>query len=238
MFVVSPFAASGPEEVLRSLAFCLPGAVVATGCRGYFLCIIAGLLGESSLRPKKLSMNPLTYLDAYGSLCCLFYGFGWSLKFSYDHRNFKNPRLDEFILWGGGSLCNLLIGVLAVALMPLLPVYFSEPLLIMALMNFITGIFSLVPLYPLAGYRILESFLSFRQRFFLEKYHSMMMLVCILWLFIFGSSLMLQTGVLLVSLLLPLPSYPVFGLVFLLSVLFFGGLKLYASGFSVSSDRD
>jgi Zn-dependent protease len=203
--------------------------VVATGCRGYILCVVAGFLGEPSLRPKKMSMNPLAYLDAYGSLCCLFYGFGWPLKFSYDHRNFKNPRLDEFILWGSGSLCNLFIGILAAALMPLLPVYFSEPLLIMALMNFITGIFSLVPLYPLSGYRILEGFLSFRQRFFMEKYYSVMMLICILWLFVFGASFMTQVGALLVSMVLSQPSYPVFGLVFLLSVLLFGGLKLYAA---------
>lgn len=221
---------SDPTAFLKSIALGIPAIVIVLGFRGYILCGVAGTLGERQLRWRNLSTNPITYLDAIGSLCCLFYNFGWSVRFNYDRRSFRNPRLDEFLLWFSGSLYNILCGIFVFGLAMLFPPHSLavEFLFTIMQMSFVSGVFALLPLYPLPGYSILDSFLNFRQRLALDKYRSLMMFIGIFCLFVWGHRLSLLAFYSM-KLISHFPVYVLLGLPILLALGYSLAFRLYAS---------
>ena len=55
----------------------------------------------------RLSLNPARHLDPVGTLCMLFFGFGWAKPVPVNPRNFENYRRDDFLVSIAGVVTNL-----------------------------------------------------------------------------------------------------------------------------------
>lgn len=55
----------------------------------------------------RLSLNPVRHLDPLGTLCMLFFGFGWARPVPVNPRNFQNYRRDDFLVSIAGIVTNL-----------------------------------------------------------------------------------------------------------------------------------
>ena len=137
-------------------------------------------LGDDTAEKEgRLTLNPLAHLDVVGTFMLVLVGFGWARPVPFNPLNLRNGRLGALIVGLAGPLSNIIMCLaFGVALKIALGTYEPSNFLILFLaslmvMNFVLGVFNLIPIPPLDGSKILESIVS--PRFFpvvefLEQY--------------------------------------------------------------------
>jgi len=129
---------------------------------------VADRLGDPTARLKgRISLNPLVHIDLSGLLFLLFFGFGWGKPVLIDPYNLKNPRKDTAIIALAGPLINIILAIVLSLVSRLL--LSSNSLIVadilrilittMIVYNIGLGIFNLVPIYPLDGFKIVGGLL-------------------------------------------------------------------------------
>lgn len=120
----------------------------------------------------RLTLNPVKHFDPAGFVLCILTGFGWAKPVPIYPSNFRNYRKGLFLTAIAGVITNYIIAFLAYPLflvvwrfvMPVAGLsqyvkyflfYFFELLFVYNLSVFV---FNLLPLYPLDGFRVIESF--------------------------------------------------------------------------------
>ena len=147
----------------------------------------------------RLTLNPIKHLDPLGFVCCALVGFGWAKPVPINPYNFKNYRKGLFLTAIAGVLVNYLIAFV-VYLLYVLFVRFAlaEMLTLGAFMSYLgelifytllniysfslaVFVFNLLPLYPLDGFRVVESCtLQINPvRRFLRNYGQMILIILI-----------------------------------------------------------
>lgn len=138
----------------------------------------------------RLTLNPLAHLDVYGTLFLLLFGFGWGKPVQFDPFNLKHPRKDAAIISVAGPLSNFAMAILVSAAIWLFTLFnlsalatigsvFLTPFIIM---NLILGVFNLIPIHPLDGFKIVGGLLSEKQAkewYQLERYGIIFLLLLI-----------------------------------------------------------
>lgn len=126
----------------------------------------AWIMGDKTPRyDGRLSLNPLHHMDPIGTLCLLFFGFGWAKPVRVDARNFKNAKLGMAVTALFGPLSNWVLGLLSALGYVYCLMYHSELIYMVAffrmLLSFNVGlmIFNLLPIPPLDGSKVLASVL-------------------------------------------------------------------------------
>ena len=123
----------------------------------------------------RLTLNPLAHLDPLGSIMILFAHFGWGKPVQFDPFNLRNPRRDSAIIsvagpltnFGFAIICSLLlhglqiiqIGDSSASIFAVVVAIFTALLETFVVMNISLGIFNLVPIHPLDGFKIVEGIL-------------------------------------------------------------------------------
>jgi Zn-dependent protease len=119
----------------------------------------------------RYTLAPLAHFDWKGFLFLFLFRFGWAKPVPVDERNFKRGRKSKFLVSIAGILTNLVLGTIFLFIY-LLVLRFNASfftsnlygnLLYLFLsysisLNFMLAFFNLLPIYPLDGYRIVESF--------------------------------------------------------------------------------
>jgi len=157
---------------------------------------IAYFLGDPTAKSAgRLTWNPISHIDPYGAVCLFLFRFGWAKPVPVDTGYFKNPRFGSFLVSIGGPLANLGTAFLAGLLLR----YFLFPseayitaLVSVMLMNIGLGLFNLLPIPPLDGSHVLESFLPLSV---LRKYRQTGRYAPIVLLGIFLADRFLDTGI-------------------------------------------
>jgi len=119
-----------------------------------------------------------SHFDWRGFLFLLLFSFGWAKPVPVDERNFKRGRKSKFLVSIAGILANLILGTLFLFIFLLIlkiaPEFYTDTtygylvyqfLNISVSLNFMLVIFNLLPLYPLDGHKILESFVKYDNKF-------------------------------------------------------------------------
>lgn len=125
----------------------------------------------------RLTLNPVKHLDLMGTLMLLFVGFGWAKPVPVNPIRFKEYRKGMRKVSLAGVTMNFILGVLGIAFFAIYVaatknvlvanlsqgqyyvLMFIQYLLIYSMsINFILMVFNLIPLYPLDGFRLLETF--------------------------------------------------------------------------------
>lgn len=131
----------------------------------------ATLLGDARRDDKeRFHFNPFFHLDAKGFICFLVAGFGWPREVSVDADRFSHPRLFDVLTHLAGPGANFLLANIAGSIVWIMGVYGSEDRVfsIMVSVNAATAIYSLLPIPPLAGYRLIPALLPDREKKFRE----------------------------------------------------------------------
>ena len=88
----------------------IPAVIIALIFHEIAHGFVAYKLGDPTARAMgRLSLNPLKHLDPIGTLCMIFFRFGWAKPVPINTRFFKNPRRDMAITALAGPLTNFLI---------------------------------------------------------------------------------------------------------------------------------
>ena len=173
-------------SLLISVIIALIALSVHEAAHGY----AAYKLGDPTARAfGRLSLNPIRHLDLLGTVCMIFFGFGWAKPVPVNTRYFKKPRRDMAITALAGPFSNVLMSfgallvyritsVLVISNYALFDTTFKSNLIMLVLdfflrfsvMNLYLGVFNLIPVPPLDGSRILFVLLPDKYYFGIMKY--------------------------------------------------------------------
>ena len=154
--------------------------------------LAADKLGDPTPRlDGRITLNPLAHIDLSGLLFMLFFGFGWGKPVMFDPYNLKNPRRDAALISLAGPASNLILALclsillrlfnlLNISLISTIGYLLFSPLITI---NITLGIFNLLPIHPLDGFKIVGGILSEDQAtdwFQLQKYGMIFLLLLII----------------------------------------------------------
>lgn len=136
---------------------------------------MADRLGDPTPRlDGRLTLNPLAHLDLVGTLLLLIARFGWGKPVRFDPYNLKNPRRDAALISLAGATANLLLAGLCAITLRIMPLIFIPSsvalfnsldsivvglLQAIIVLNVSLGIFNLIPIHPLDGFKVVEGVL-------------------------------------------------------------------------------
>ena len=161
----------------------------------------ADYLGDPTARLKgRISLNPIVHLDLFGTMFLLFFGFGWGKPVPFDPYNLKNPRKDAAIISAAGPASNFILAILCSIILRLLVFFNLSALFTIAsfilipliTLNILLGIFNLLPISPLDGFKIVGGILSKEQAQSWYQLERFGMIFLLLLIFPIGKSSMID----------------------------------------------
>lgn len=113
----------------------------------------------------RLSFNPLKHFDPFGIAMMLLVRFGYAKPVPVDPNNFRNRKLGMLTVAFAGIVMNLLLAFICTPFYLLCVKYGSTAIaaylggffMWMIIVNLNLALFNLLPIYPLDGYRVIES---------------------------------------------------------------------------------
>ena len=166
--------------------------LIAISIHEFSHALAADYLGDPTPRLQgRLKLNPLVHIDNMGMLFLLLFGFGWGKPVEFDPYNLKHPRRDAAIISISGPLSNLILASVLSILLRLF-IYFDLGYLTtigmftfipVIRLSIILGVFNLLPVHPLDGFKIVGGVLSeenARDWYGLQRYGIFFLLLMIL----------------------------------------------------------
>ena len=153
----------------------------------------------------RLSPNPVKHFDLVGLLMMLCVGFGWAKPVPIDPRNFKSYKKSMTFTALAGVTFNLIVGIISLLFLAVIMkvtggvydidspstyaiLFFYYLFSMLAMLNFSLMVFNLLPIYPLEGFRVVETLAKPNNRYvnFMYKYGAQVMLIFVLVTFFLG----------------------------------------------------
>ena len=190
------------EQGLRNLSIQFVPFMMAVVFHEFAHGFVANRWGDPTAKDAgRLTLNPAPHVDPLGTLLfpvlMMVTGmnllFGWARPVPIDPTRFKKYRLGLFWVSFAGPGMNFILALVSgagfAAIQSWMPrdFYLYEPLLGMTIasvtVNYALGIFNLLPLPPLDGSKMIQSFLSLRATLKYEALaqYSFFILLALLW---------------------------------------------------------
>lgn len=199
------------ESTISNLIYTIPAVLIAIVLHEWSHGYISYKLGDPSPKAEgRLSLNPLKHLDPIGTLCLLFFHFGWAKPVQVNPNYYKDRKMGMMWTALAGPIMNFIISFIAIIIVIMILKFFPNILLsnigfyiynVLLMTSFLSislGVFNLIPIPPLDGSKILFAILPEDMYFAYMKYerYGMILLVILLYSGIFGMILgPLTTGI-------------------------------------------
>ena len=188
-----------------SILLTIPAVLIALTVHECAHGYAAWRLGDPTARSLgRLSLNPLRHLDPIGTLCMIFFRFGWAKPVPINSRYFKKPRRDMAITALCGPISNFLLALLGAFLYIAFLLLFNTiltatevsriPYLIMEYfltflygfhyVNLTLGLFNCIPIPPLDGSRFFLLLLPAKVHYAVLRYERAISIALMLIIFL------------------------------------------------------
>lgn len=173
----------------ESLIFTIITLVIAFTIHELAHAYSAYALGDHTAASMgRLTLNPMKHLDPVGTIALILMGFGWAKPVPVNVNRLKYGKYGNMIVSVAGPLSNLVlaaIGVLASIIilrfmgteMGAYPETMLNFLNYFIRINVVLFVFNLLPVPPLDGYRIVETYLPYGTRQKVDQYYFYVFLV-------------------------------------------------------------
>ncbi|MEW8995672.1 site-2 protease family protein [Clostridium sp.] len=167
---------------IKELIYLIPAILIAVSLHEFAHGYASYKLGDPTPKATgRLSLNPLAHLDPVGTICLLFFHFGWAKPVQVNPYYYKDKRRGMALVGLAGPMMNFLIALIcAFAIEIILKVtggYGGDVILFMFnllnytyIINIGLGVFNLIPFPPLDGAKIVGALLPEEKYFKYMKY--------------------------------------------------------------------
>ena len=172
------------------LILSIPGLLLALTFHEFAHGYVAYRMGDNTAKYQgRLSLNPIHHMDIIGTLCLLFFRFGWAKPVPVNQNNFYDRKKGIIFVSLAGPVANFILAFICYVILKLISPYylmskiasfFVEILASAVGMNIGLMIFNLIPIPPLDGSKVLMEFLPYNVRYKmynLERYSSFLLLI-------------------------------------------------------------
>ena len=156
----------------------IPALLIAIVMHEFAHGIVAYWNGDDTAKlAGRLNVNPVKHFDPIGFPMLAVIGFGWAKPVPIDPRRFRNYKKGMITVSLAGVVCNFLIAFVATGLFALYLFatksavmnmqagtaayyafsFFEYLLVYIVLINLTLMAFNLIPVYPLDGFRLVET---------------------------------------------------------------------------------
>lgn len=165
--------------------------IIAISVHEFAHALAATSLGDPTAKLQgRLTLNPLSHLDPWGTLLLLFAGFGWGKPVPFNPYNLKEQKIGPAIISIAGPFSNFVLvvifGLILKYLYPLTGLGYESALFYflytLIIINTILMAFNLIPIPPLDGSKILFAILPDsldNVREILERYGFMILIMMV-----------------------------------------------------------
>lgn len=181
-----------------SVLYSIPALLIALSVHEAAHAYVANKYGDNTSKGR-ISLNPFKHIDMLGLLSLLTIGVGWGKPVSIDPRNFSGSkkRMDqiEAKVAFAGPLSNILTALIFSLIMVLCIKMGAITDTIYAILfqivvtNIGLGLFNLIPIPPMDGYKIFRPLLSENIKTFLDKNEE---IIGFIWILIIASGVNLN----------------------------------------------
>ncbi|RKZ01862.1 MAG: site-2 protease family protein [Candidatus Hydrothermota bacterium] len=111
----------------------------------------------------RLTFNPLKHIDPIGFIALIVLHIGWAKPVPVNPHALRNPRRDALLVALAGPASNIATAIVSAFLLKLFLAMGMPSIVLQMIVGFVyinvaLGIFNLIPLPPLDGWRIVEYF--------------------------------------------------------------------------------
>lgn len=185
------------RETIIGFLYALPGILFALSIHEFSHGYVANKLGDPTAKLMgRLTMNPIKHIDPLGLIAMLLVHFGWAKPVPVNSRYLKKPRRDMALIAIAGPVSNLIsaivgfipfwLAVLFIHRATFLSLEIKEGIIYIlenfVYLNIALAIFNLIPIPPLDGSRILDSFLPPKALLLYHKYEDIIRIVLLVLL--------------------------------------------------------
>ena len=97
-------------EYILTLILSIPGLLLALTFHEFAHGYAAYLMGDNTAKyDGRLSLNPMHHMDLVGTLCLLFFRFGWAKPVPINPNNFKDRKWGTILVSLAGPFANFLL---------------------------------------------------------------------------------------------------------------------------------
>lgn len=145
---------------------------------------------------KRLTLNPIKHFDIIGFLMMIVVGFGWAKPVPIDNRNFKDYKKGMLTVSLAGVVTNFILAIINAIILGVFLLltkdilftqynfafyayaFFRYLLLYSVIFNLTLMAFNLLPLFPLDGFRVVETLAKPNNRYvdFMYRYGNFVLL--------------------------------------------------------------
>lgn len=161
---------------IRTLLLMIIPVLLALTVHEFAHGLAAWKLGDDTAkRAGRLTLNPISHMDPIGTLMLFLFKFGWAKPVPFDPRNFKNPVRDTTLVALAGPVSNFISAFILTIIFkllvkfgffglfsPYLAANISQIFVLTIIVNVSLGLFNLIPIPPLDGFKVLAYFLPSR----------------------------------------------------------------------------
>lgn len=126
--------------------------------------------GDSTAKDQgRVTLNPMKHLDVMGTILIFIAGIGWAKPVPIDRFYFLKRRVQAIIVSLVGPLSNFFLAFVGIGIWYFISgieittdqtIILNEFMSVFVQLNVVLGVFNLIPIPPLDGYRIVSRFFS------------------------------------------------------------------------------
>lgn len=160
------------------------GIAIAISVHEFGHAYSAHLLGDDTAKLYgRMTLNPIKHVDPLGLLAMIIFHIGWAKPVPVNPMNYKNYKVGNFIVSIAGVCCNLLTAIICAIIYKNIPIYGVQVLAYTCIIyNIGFAAFNLLPVPPLDGWGVIETFIPYPWREYAYKFERISGFVLILLL--------------------------------------------------------